>query len=92
MEDGECVLRSVQSEWNFFYIVCILENLVPGVLYGAVEEDSPVKVSLGVPMLELEAALRQYGRSVENTVFQLTLPDDTKRVVVPRQIQVHPCK
>lgn len=66
------------------------EGLIPGVLYGVDENRNVLKVNLLTNKKDILREFRTNGTSLENTLYELELDNDTKHVVTPRQIQFSP--
>lgn len=47
---------------------------------------------IAVDRLLLEREMRRRGAAFENTIYDVSLPDGTAFTVVPRQLQLNPCK
>jgi len=70
----------------------IEQGLVPGVIYGTDGKGRVVKVMVAADRLLLEREMRRRGAALENTVYDVSLPNGTSFTVVPRQLQLNPCK
>ncbi len=69
-------------------------NRVPGILYGPdpVSGQSGSKILLTVSSKDIMKEARIRGASLENKIFELVLPDETKHKVILRDFQVCSCK
>lgn len=65
---------------------------MPGVVYGQQESGHVLKVMVAVDRLLIEREMRRRGAALENTVYEVSLPDGTVYSVVPRQVQLNPRK
>ena len=69
---------------------------VPGVLYGVDEDQNVVKILVTVDEKAVSKEMRERGKSLESTIYELTLQSDgesgvtQKHLVTPRQLQVNP--
>lgn len=63
---------------------------MPGVIYGVDEDKNIVKILISVKENDLVVEMKKRGQSLENTLYEIHLPDETKHLVTPRQIQFNP--
>lgn len=59
-------------------------------MYGVDDDRNVVKTMCAVDKNIINKALREKGRSFENTLFELQLDDKTSHLVTPRQLQISP--
>ena len=71
-------------------ILLSAHGLIPGVLYGVDEDKNVIKIMVSVPQKDILRELRERGSSLENTLYELVLNDNSKHVVTARQIQFNP--
>ena len=65
---------------------------IPGVLYGKDAHDNNVKVNIQVEKKIFDREIRTHRYSIESTIYKLVLDGTTEHLVIPRQIQLNPCK
>jgi len=51
-----------------------------------------VRVPVQVDIKAVEKELKRIGRHFESTVYELLLDDNSRHFVIPRQVQINPCK
>lgn len=65
----------------------------PGAEYKQFRYESrSVRIPVQVDIKAIERELKRIGRHFESTVYELLLDDNSRHFVLPRQVQINPCK
>ena len=66
------------------------EGFIPGVVYGQGQDGEKSRVMVRVNKIEFLRELRRIGKSIENTVYELSVEGGATELVTPRQVTFNP--